>query len=64
MFKHSLRLFGRGVTEETCVVVGFARVCKRKSVVTFVILMPYVRHFYTYFNDLEILLFGKYTPSS
>lgn len=44
-FKHFLTLLGTGVTEGTHVAMGFARVCKHKSIVTFVILMPYVRHF-------------------
>lgn len=42
--KHLMMLFGTGVTEGTPVAMGFARVCKHKSVITFVILMPYVRH--------------------
>jgi len=44
-FKHLLMLLGTGMTEGTHVVTQVARVCKQKSVVTFVILMPYVRHF-------------------
>lgn len=44
-FKHLLVLFGTGVSEGTHVATRFARVCKHKSVVMFVILMPYVRHF-------------------
>lgn len=62
-FKHLLMLFGTGVTEGTHVAMGFARVCKHKSVVTFVILMPYVRHL-TLISMAQKHFFYKYINSS